>query len=181
MKLIVTLLTFSILLGCFGESVSKTQISTSKQQGELSMFGIFNSKVTKNYVIASPLSGVLMKGGKALPNTKIFRRLTWNGNETGLIQEFMTNDEGYFTLPVHEEELTMSGITEFVASNTLYFEEEKDDNFFWLSPKRTEKLFSDYGGEIEGLVCDLDNEEKRVTPSGADTYIFSKCSWNNMP
>ena len=181
MQLILGILSLTLLLGCTPKSESATIITNSKAQKETSMFGFLIEKETKKYVIASPLSGVLMKGGKPLINTKIVRRLTWNGNDSGILQEFMTDRKGAFSIPIHEEILTLSGITEFVASNALYVHEAIDENFFWYSPKRTESIYSDYGSEIEGLVCDLDSNERRVTPPDSDTYIFSKCAWNKMP
>ena len=180
MKLLTSLLCFLILLGCSGESASEQKMD-NKIEEESRVLGLFGSKETKNYVIASPLSGVLVKDGKPLANTKIIRRLTWNGNEEGTVSEFTTDAEGYFTIPVHEETLTLNTMTEFVASSTLYVDEVSDENFFWYSPKRTEGLYSETGGMLEEVVCELSNEEDRVTPENADTYIFSKCKWQNKP
>lgn len=181
MRLVVSVLSVSLLMGCFSDSNTSLATAENIQVKEASMFSLFNKKVNKTYVIASPLSGILMKGGKPLAHTKILRRLTWNANEKGIVQEFTTDENGAFSVPVHEETFEMGQLTEFVASQSLFVNEEIEENFFWYSPKRTEELYSDYGSEIEGLVCDLENEEKRVTPSGADTYIFSKCTWINMP
>ena len=179
MKYLTMLLSLS-LLACSGESVSEQKMKTTTQK-EASVFGLFGSKETKNYVISSPLAGVLVKDGKPLSNTKIIRRLTWNGNEEGIVDEFTTDDKGAFSIPIHEEVLTLNTMTEFVASNTLYVHEISDENFFWFCPKRSEELYSDTGGKIEELVCELNNEEDRVTPESADTYVFSKCTWKNMP
>lgn len=179
MQLILGILSLTLLLGCTPKSESATIITNSKAQKETSMFGFLIEKETKKYVIASPLSGVLMKGGKPLINTKIVRRLTWNGNDSGILQEFMTDGKGAFSIPVHEETLTLSGITEFVASNALFVNEETEESLFWYSPKRQEELYSDTGGILEGMICDLDAEDER-----RDTTEFSavltKCTWENM-
>ena len=177
MQLILGILSLTLLLGCTPKSESATIITNSKAQKETSMFGFLIEKETKKYVIASPLSGVLMKGGKPLINTKIVRRLTWNGNDSGILQEFMTDGKGAFSIPVHEETLTLSGITEFVASNALYVHEATEESLFWYSPKRHGKNFILITGrEIrrpEFAILDAEDERRVYAPEFSDTlYIF---------
>jgi len=180
MRILIGLLSFIILLGCSGESSSQDKITEKKATNkESNVLGIFGKKEEKSYVISSPLEGILVKGGKPLVNTKIIRRLRWNGNEEGVVDEFMTDEKGYFSLPVNEEVLSLNAMTQFVASTTLFANSELDDNFFWYSPKTDGELFSDSGGKLEEMICDLDNEEERVEATRHG--ILTKCRWKNMP
>ena len=178
MKRLTSLLFFITLLGCTGESASEQPLQ-SIQKEESSVFGLFGSKETKNYVIASPLSGVLVQDGKPLVHTKIIRRLTWNGNEAGVVDEFTTDEKGAFSIPVYEKELTLNTMTEFVAAFKLYAREEKLENFFWYSPKRDEDLYSDTGGILDEMICDINNEEDRVNVTSSG--VLTKCKWKGMP
>lgn len=142
------------------------------------MLGLFGKKETEKYVISSPLEGVLMKDGVPLANTKIIRRLTWNGNEEGKTDEFMTDEKGYFSIPAHEEQLTLGKLVQFVSNIELFSESEKDENFFWYSNKFSGEVFSDFEKPLQALVCDINEKEDRVDlVHGA---IYSKCRWDNI-
>ncbi len=184
MKLLISLLSFIILLGCSGESTSQDRITeenSSKKTAnkESQMLGLFGKKDVENYVISSPLSGVLVREGKPLTNTKIIRRLSWSGNDEGFVDEFITNDKGYFDIPMHEELLTIGKLTEFVGTLTLYIESIDDDNFFYHSSKRSPEIYSDTKEPLQELVCDMAQEEALVDISRVG--IFSRCKWKGMP
>lgn len=144
---------------------------------EHEMFGANNS--TKKFVIASPVEGVLLQGGKPLTDTRITRRLRWNGNDDGILQEFFTDARGKFSLPVHEEELEL-GMTQFVSSSKLESEINGKVYDLWYSNKFDEDLHAETDGEIlEDLICDIEEEEVSVEYdlSGVTTL----CRWKNMP
>jgi PBP1b-binding outer membrane lipoprotein LpoB len=181
-KIIFTLsiiLSIVLLNTCSGENSQQVNAVQKTKNKETNVFRLFGSKETKNYVIASPLSGILMKDGIPLANTKIIRRLTWNGNEEGVVDEFVTDDKGAFSIPVHEKMLTLNTMTEFVASNMLYVSEENDNTLFWYSPKREEELYSDTGGLLNEMICEVNNEAERVNVT--DSGVLTKCTWKNMP
>lgn len=188
MKLLISLLSFIILLGCSGESTSQDKIAEESSpkaivkeatNKELNVLGLFGKKEENIYVISSPLEGVLVKGGKPLANTKIIRRLSWNGNDEGIVDEFTTDDEGHFDIPTHEQSLSIGKLTEFVGTVTLYIESIDDDNFFYHSSKRSAEIYSDTKEPLEELVCDMAQEEALVDISRVG--IFSRCKWKGMP
>ena len=188
MKLIISLLSFIVLFGCSGESTSqdrtvqenhlKTMVQGSANK-ESSMLGIFGKKGAEKYVISSPLKGVLVREGKVLANTKVIRRLSWSGNDAGVVDEFITDDEGYFDIPTHEELLTIGKLTEFVGTIALYIDSIDDDNFFYHSSKRSAEIYSDTKEPLKELVCDMAQEEALVDISRVG--IFSRCKWQGMP
>jgi len=142
---------------------------------EGSMFG----KEEKTYVIASPLAGVLQRDGKPMANTRLLRRLTWSGNEEGILQEFFTDEQGRFSLPVHEEILSLNFLVQFVGKSKVYVEKEGSDHLIWYAPKLAPEIYSETDGPLEELVCDLDSE--RFVVNMARGNIMTRCEWVGMP
>lgn len=143
------------------------------------MLGFMGKKDADNYVISSPLEGMLVENGEPLKNHKIVRHLTWSGNEEGIVDEFFTDDKGYFVIPVHEERLTIGKLTEFVGTITLYSNSMTDDNFFYNSAKRSGEIYSDTKAPLQALVCDIHDEAELVEISRVG--IYSRCKWKDMP
>lgn len=140
---------------------------------------MFSKKKSENYVIFSPLEGVLMQEGNPLANTKIIRRLKWNGNEDGLVETFTSDELGRFSLPIHEEELSLGMLNQFVASADLEIETENGSDYLWTSSKFFPEIYTETDGKVAELVCDIASEEIAV-PMGA-TSILTKCRWKDMP
>ena len=189
MKGIILALFITTLLSCSNENSEQKSIQTSTGsetkksiKEESDMFSLFGKKELKNYYISSPLQGVLVKNGKPMANTKIIRKLTWNDNEEGLKGEFITDENGRFDIPGHQENLNLGSMTEFVGAIELFAEsddeEHMDENFFWLSSKHSEENFSDIEKPLEGLICDLSREKMAVDIG--DNSIYGRCTWDGM-
>lgn len=140
---------------------------------------MLDKKPQKSYIIASPLEGILTKGGTPIPNAKIIRILRWPGNQEGLTQEFSTDSKGVFKLPAHEEILTMGLLTQFVSSFKLVYKGETRSYDLWYNNKFDEEIYSETGGKVSGLVCDI-NEQEIVFQVGL-SRIMTVCRWNTMP
>ena len=187
MKLLTSLLSFVMLLGCSGESTSSDKVAEEilskvsvkeASNKESTMLGLFGKKETEKYVVSSPLEGMLVKDGLPLINSKIIRRLRWNGNDEGVVDEFKTDAKGYFSIPAREEFLSIGKLAQFVSNIELFSESETDNNFFWYSNKFSGELLSDFESPIKTLVCDINSSESRVElKHGA---VYSKCRWNNL-
>lgn len=142
------------------------------------MFTMFKGTM-KNYVISSPMEGVLMKNGKPSPNTKIIRRLRWNGNEEGLEEEFITDDNGRFSLPIHEEALSLGMLNQFVSSTQIDVNIDGQTVDVWYNNKFEEGLHAETEGPLIGLVCDMSADEVVVEPGLSK--IVTICRWKEMP
>lgn len=143
------------------------------REKEANMFG--KGKKEETYVIASPLAGVLLRDGKPMANTRLLRRLTWNGNEEGVLQEFSTDAEGRFSLPAHEESLNFNVLVQFVGKSKVYVEREESDQLIWYAPKFSGEMYSEMGGELTGVVCDLLNPKNAVDIGS--WRVLTRCSW----
>lgn len=133
----------------------------------------------KKYVISSPLEGVLMNGDQPLRNTTITRRLRWNGNEEGLVQHFTSDEQGRFSLPVHEEELVLGMFNQFVAKVDMSVEIDGVSYDIWYSTKFEPEIFAETGRQAQELVCDITEAELTVRPG--ISKVSTICRWNNMP
>ena len=169
--------TLPIVLYCIFLAGCDADISANRKVNEEPE--MFVKPTTENYVIFSPLEGVLKRNGQSLANTKIIRRLRWNGNDEGLIEEFTTDDQGRFSLPVHEEALSLGMLSQFVGSAKLEVEIDGQLVDVWYNNKFEEGLYAETNGPLTDLVCDL-NFEEIVIKAGL-SKIMTICRWKDMP
>jgi hypothetical protein len=172
---IVTLFLFFnvlVLIGCDAGVSNNKKVNTEQ--------GMFTKQATENYVIFSPMEGVLLKGGVPLSNAKIIRRLTWNDNEEGLVEEFTTDEQGSFSLPIHEEALSIGMLSQFVASAQLEVLYEGDLHDIWYNSRLGNGEYLETDGPARELICDL-NQEEGVVEISSLVRILTKCRWANMP
>lgn len=136
----------------------------------------------ESYVISSSLEGKLVRGDRPLPNTKIIRRLTWNGNENGCEEIFFSDEQGNFLLPSHTEFLQLGALVQFTASTHLKVEIGSESHDIWYNSKLDPKPHSETNGRPEQLVCDLDSDEIPIYSSNSTVpNILTRCRWKNMP
>lgn len=133
----------------------------------------------ESYVISAPLAGLLVKEGLPLANARIIRRVSWNGNEYGRVDEFYTNDRGYFEIPAHHEELSLGILDEFFATTELFSDREINENAFWYSQKKTREVYNEKSLQFNELVCDINMVEERVNLGNIG--VLTKCQWQGMP
>lgn len=137
------------------------------------------NKMSKTYVICSPMEGVLMKSGKPLANTKIIRMLKWNGSDAWVNSTFISDDQGRFFLPIHEETLSLGIFDTFVAKMDLRVETDEGVHEIWCSSKLRSKIYEETGGPVSELVCDIDADE--VAAQTRPMPTLTKCRWKDMP
>lgn len=140
---------------------------------------IFKKPNPVSFVVSSPLEGILRKDGKPLSHTRIIRKLRWNGNEEGITQEFHTDASGFFSLPAHEETLSIGMLEQFVGKTNIDVEQEGMLENFWFSAKTHGDLNSEYDSPPEELTCDMSNADLGVNINFGT--CMTKCRWSNMP
>jgi len=132
-----------------------------------------------SYVIGSAFKGQLQKDGKPLVNTTVIRRLRWNGNEDGIEQEFTTDENGVFDLPVHEEMLNIPALTEYVGKTDLFAVVDGERDQFWFLAKMDNAEHSEFDETPKGVVCELNSSIERIEVNHG--LGGGKCTWENMP
>jgi hypothetical protein len=172
MKISLVMIFVALLSGCSADTSSNTE-----PDKEPEMFG---KKSSQTYVIFSPMQGVLMQDGKPLSHTKIIRRLRWNGNdEEGVVEEFMTDEAGRFSLPIHEEQLSFGMLSQFVGSTKLEVQVDGQNIDVWYNNKFEAPIYAETEKELTDLICEL-NQEEVVVKSGL-SKIMTICRWADMP
>ena len=170
-KTLLIILFYFFLAGCDADISANRKVNEEPE--------MFVKPATENYVIFSPLEGVLMRNGQPLANTKIIRRLRWNGNDEGLVEEFTTDIQGRFSLPVHEEALSLGMLSQFVGSAKLEVDIDGQLIDVWYNNKFEEGLYAETDGPLTDLVCDLDFEE--IVIKAGLSKIMTICRWKDMP
>lgn len=134
----------------------------------------------KEYLIGSKIEGVLVANNKALANTKIIRKLSWNGNEAGLEETFETNEHGVFVIPAFTKIIQLGALSQFVAHSDLSAIHLGEQKEFWREAKLINKLHDHIDdNNRDNLVCDIENSIDRVETEFG--LLGTSCTWDNMP
>ncbi|WP_143247447.1 DUF4198 domain-containing protein [Agaribacterium haliotis] len=174
---------YFLLICSFALSIPAFSQSAQKDV-QLAMSLPFFKKETSEYVIASPLKGVLLYQGKPLADTLITRHMRWTGNEDkGELQEFYTDKNGSFDLPLYTKQLTLNVLTEFFSTQQITVSVDNTPVDIWYSGKVSNDLWDDTGGEsLRALVCDPLAVEVAVYYEGSGSArMLTRCRWEGMP
>jgi len=184
MQILISILSLIILLGCSGEStshdrVAEKNISKKVENKESNVLGLFGKDEKENYVISSPLQGLLRKGDKPLVNTKITRYIEWTGFEGEKVDEFYTDEKGRFNIPIYEETLSLGKLAQFVGKALLIVELNEEEIPIWVVAKFDGEMYSDLSGPLNELVCDIKSD--RLSLDMPRSMISTRCRWQSMP
>ena len=142
------------------------------------MFG-FGNKSEETFVTSSPLEGKILNKGTPVANARIIRKVRSNQHQDWVVEEFSTDENGFFSLPVREETYAL-GLTQFVSATQVDIEINGELVNFWYSNNSRGRLYSEFGGTaLQNLVCELADEE--IIINGDGYGILTKCHWSNMP
>lgn len=179
MKHLIVTIIIVFLAGC-SEDVNTSADSETDKGADMFLNVLLGKNPKTTYVISSPMEGVLMQNGQPLAHTKIIRRLRWNGNDEGIEHEFVTDEDGRFSLPIHEEQLTLGKLTQFVCSTKLEAVVGGQRFDIWYNNKFEGYIFAETNGhQLAGLICDISNENMGVDLDLS--RISTVCRWTDMP
>ncbi|MFP6845111.1 MAG: DUF6795 domain-containing protein [Thalassolituus sp.] len=172
-SIIALLFMLSASSGCSDENTSLIQ-----NQKENNMFG-FGNKSEERHVTSSPIEGRIFENGIPVSNARIVRKVRSNKHQDWVVEEFNTDESGFFSLPTREETYSL-GLTQFVSATQIDVEINGTLINFWYSNNSRGRLYSEFGGAaLENLICELTNEE--IIINGDGYGILAKCTWSNMP
>lgn len=141
------------------------------------MFG-FGNKSEETFVTSSPIEGKIMNEGLPVTNARIVRKVRSNKHQDWVVEEFSTDENGFFSLPVREETYAL-GLTQFVSATQVDIEINGELVNFWYSNNSLGRLYSEFGGEaLRDLICELTQEE--IIINGDSYGILAKCHWSGM-
>jgi hypothetical protein len=129
----------------------------------------------ENLVLFSPIEGKLTFQGKPAAGAKIIRTVNWK-DETGESDTFFSNEKGEFNIPIKSETAKVSGLTQFVAYQTVDVIFQGKEVTIWRYGKMDKKLNAELGGKAINLTCELTDDLVRVeVPDGG---LGTSCKWD---
>lgn len=141
------------------------------------MFG-FGNKNEETFVTSSPIEGKILNEGIPVANARIFRKVRSNNHQDWVVEEFNTDENGFFSLPIREETYSL-GLIQFVSATQIDIEINGQLINFWYSNNSRGNLFSEFGGEaLKNLVCELTQNE--IIINGDGYGVLAKCHWLGM-
>lgn len=137
-------------------------------------------KPAEKYVMSLPLDGVLLKKEEILKNTKIIREVSWGQDEDEHVrQEFVTDGNGVFSLPLYEVMYSRVGVAHFMATTEISIEYKNELITLWTSTKTRKELNGSFDPLPKNITCDITNE-KMYLDLPYDMCV-TKCRWDTMP
>lgn len=171
--IIVLILTLAASIGCSDENTPLIQ-----SHKENSMFG-FGNKSEETFVTSSPIEGKILNEGLPVANARIVRKVRSNKHQDWVVEEFSTDENGFFSLPVREETYSL-GLTQFVSATQVDIEIDGELVNFWYSNSLKGEIYAEFGGsELKELLCELTDEEIIINDDLHN--IITKCTWKDMP
>jgi len=133
------------------------------------------SKEKHEVVISSPFEGVITYKGEPASGAKVERKLKWK-DEDGETDSVETDQNGYFSLPVVEDTVSLSPITQFVMGQEIrvYFNNEEYE--IWSIGKDSRELYGELGTKPENFRCELTDEG--VPHRLENALLYTSCKWD---
>ncbi len=128
-------------------------------------------------VLFSPMEGKLTIEGKLAAGIKIVRWLIWKDNE-GEKEEFYTNENGNFSIPIKKDLVKLSPLSQFVMSQTILAYHEQKEIPIWVKSKRSKVEFGELGGKPKNFRCELTKKRTRI--ENDDGLFSTSCKWDSI-
>ena len=131
----------------------------------------------KEVVVFSPLSGRLEKSGVPMANVDLILKIKIDKKTKEYI--YKTDSEGHFSLPKITEAMIVSPFAQMVVTHRIsVFDHDGEEIKIWRANKMDPDMFSETGGQVEGLICDL--ESSPVTHEEFRGIFITLCKWKNI-
>jgi len=156
-------LSFLILVSiCLGKTV---------EGASMSLF----SKEKHEVVVSSPFEGVITYKGKPAAGAKVERTLKWK-DEDGEKDSVETDLDGRFFLPIVEDTVSLSPITQFVMGQEIKVYFNNEEYLIWTIGKDSRVIYGELGGVPKNLRCELTDE--LVAVDVEDALLGTSCKWD---
>ncbi|VAW57710.1 hypothetical protein MNBD_GAMMA07-678 [hydrothermal vent metagenome] len=139
---------------------------------------LFSTKT--EVVLSSPLEGILTYEGQPLPNVKIERKLSWYDGEGEQTDFVVTDEKGYFNLPIIKKELKVSGYVRLVIVQEIFSQYKNENALIWVMAKKTKSKYSEIGGKPVNIHCDLAIEPWIYRNTTGTDGVTTRCKWDSI-
>jgi len=134
-------------------------------------------KAEEEVVLFSPMEGRITLNGKPAASARIERFIKWQ-DETGEKDNFTTDQNGHFNLPIKKATVKLSTISKFVIAQELRVYIQDEVYLIWTMGTGNKIEFGELGGKPQNLHCELSDEMTRVEVD--DGLLGTSCKWDNI-
>jgi len=135
------------------------------------------TKTEEEVVLCSEMEGQITFNGKPVKDVKVERWIKWK-DETGEKDSVVTDDNGFFRLPIRKETVKMGGFSQFVVAQEIRAYYQSTEYPIWAKAKREKGEFAELKGKPLNFRCELTDELVAVN-SGRGTLMTS-CKWDGL-
>lgn len=126
-------------------------------------------------VICSPMEGRITYEGKPVAVSAVERKLNWK-NDNGQIDFTATDSDGVFKLPIVKESVKLLKLAQFVVHQEIYVTFNGTKHLIWVMGKFGKNLYSELGGKLKNLHCELTDDLVRVETERG--LLGTVCKWD---
>lgn len=137
----------------------------------------FFSKQEQQVVICSPMEGIITYKGKPVSGAKVERWLKWK-DEKGERDTVQTDKSGHFSLPIIEDTVSLSPISQFVMGQEIKVFHNDHEYEIWSIGKSEKGIYGELGGEPENFRCELTDEG--IPHRLENSLLFTSCKWDQI-
>ena len=147
----------------------------STQQGFA--MSLFSSK-KEEVVLFSEMEGHLTYKGKPAANAKITLWYKWKDKQ-GESVVYNTDENGYFSIPTIRDQYKPRMLAQLVITQRLTVSYNNEEYVIWANGKMSPEEFSELGGKVVDLRCELTDERERVEIDSG-VAVGTSCKWTSI-
>jgi len=127
-------------------------------------------------VICSPMEGRITFNGAPAAGARIERLLKWK-DDTGQTDTTITDENGYFRLPIIKEKAKLPKLAQFVVLQKIHIFHNKE-YLIWTMGKMSKDLYGELDGKPINFRCELTDESRPLSLENAS--LVTVCQWDGI-
>ena len=126
-------------------------------------------------VLFSPMEGKITFEGKPAANAKIIVHVFWK-DDVGEKEEFQTNENGEFNIPIKKTKVRIPPLAEFVVTQQVSVIFKSESFVIWSKATSGTDEYGGLGGNPKNVRCEL--TEKRKKQENFSGLFSTSCRWD---
>lgn len=126
-------------------------------------------------VLFPPMEGKITYEGKPAANAKIIVHVFWK-DEIGEKEEFHTNENGEFSIPIKKTKVRIPPLAEFVVTQQVSVNFNENDFTIWSKATSGTDEYGGLGSNPKNVRCEL--TDKRKKQEDFNGLFSTSCKWD---
>lgn len=123
------------------------------------------------------MKGRITFNGESVSGARVERFLKWK-DETGEVDNTMTDENGNFSLPIIKDKVKLSKISTFIMAQEVRVYYSGNTHPKWAKAKHGKGLYGELDGEPVNFTCELTDEF--VTVDAGEGMLITSCKWSSI-